>query len=77
VEAETGEVRWTVGRTVASYEPPVVTADTVFVRFNESIRALDKTDGTERWRTDAAIDRLALVDGTLYGIDGGTLLALR
>lgn len=77
VDAETGEVRWTVGRTVASYEPPVVTADTVFVRFNESIRALDKTDGTERWRTDAAIDRLALVDGTLYGIDGGTLLALR
>lgn len=77
LEAATGKVRWTVGGAVVPSEPPIVVGDTVFVRFDESIRALDRAEGTEHWRTDDALYGLALADETLYGTTGSTLLALR
>ena len=44
---------------------------------DEGVAALDRTDGTERRRTDRSMDDLALADGTLYGTAGETLLALQ
>ena len=77
VSAATGEVRWRLRRDGATIGPSVVAGDAVFVRFDESLGALDRADGTERWRTDRPLSDLALADGTLYGTTRGTLLALR
>jgi outer membrane protein assembly factor BamB len=77
LSAATGDVRWTVQGSVATFQPPVVAGDAVYVRFDESIVALDRADGTERWRTDGALGSLALADGALYGTTRRTLLALR
>lgn len=77
LSAATGEIRWRLRRDVSAFGSLVVAGDAVFVWFDESIRALDRADGTERWRTDRLLNDLALADGTLYGTTRGTLLALR
>lgn len=77
LSAATGDVRWTVQGEGTTLEASIVADDTVFVRFDESIMAVDRADGTERWRTDPIPSDLALSDGTLYGITRGTLVALR
>ncbi|MEF8863709.1 MAG: PQQ-binding-like beta-propeller repeat protein [Haloarculaceae archaeon] len=77
LSAATGEIRWQIRRDVSAFGSLAVAGDAVFVWFDESIRALDRADGTERWQTDRLLRDLALADGTLYGITSGTLLALR
>jgi outer membrane protein assembly factor BamB len=77
LEAATGEVRWRAGGPVETYGPTVVAGDAVYVRSDDSVVALDRAAGAERWRTDGSLENLALADGTLYGTDQGTLLALR
>lgn len=77
LELATGEVRWTVGGPLDTYAPPVLAGDDVIVRSDESIVALARADGDERWRTDRSLGDIALAGGTLYGTGGETLLALR
>lgn len=77
LDAATGEVRSSVGGPLQTYSPQVVTDTRVYVNFDEGTAALDRSDGTERWRTDRSMDDLALANGTLYGTTGKTLLALR
>lgn len=77
LSAATGDVCWKLQRDGAVFGSLVVAGDAVFVRFDESIRTLERADGTERWRTDRVLSDIALADGTLYGTTRGTLLALR
>ena len=77
LNARTGEVRWSVRRLLATHRPPVVVGDTLLVGSDGAVVALDRGDGTERWRMDRSLGDLALADGTLYGTDRGALVALR
>lgn len=77
LDAATGEVDWRVGGPIEAYVPPVVAGDDVYVSLDEGVAALDRSDGSERWRTERSMDDLALADGTLYGTTAPTLLALR
>lgn len=77
LSVSSGDTRWTVQGPVETFEPPIITDDVVYVRFDESIRALDPADGTEYWQSDSHLGDLALADETLYGTTRGTLRALR
>lgn len=77
LSAASGDVRWSVQGSVETYQPPVVAGDALLVGFDGSIVALDRADGTERWRTDRAPGDLALADGTLYGTTSSDLVAMR
>jgi len=76
-DATTGETRWTKEPPVTAQWPALLDTDTICARFEQSVVAVDRADGTERWRTDSWLDDLALVDDTLYGINSGTLVVLR
>lgn len=77
LNADTGEYRWSVRGPVETYQPPVVAGDVLLAAVDEAVVALDRADGTERWRTDGSLADVALADGTVYGIDRDTLAALR
>lgn len=75
LDVTTGEVVWTVEEPIRT--PPIVAGDDVYLRVDEGLLALDRTNGSERWRTDRSLGDLALASGTLYGLDRETLVALR
>jgi outer membrane protein assembly factor BamB len=77
LDAATGETQWTVGGPYILYVPPIIAGDAVYLGTDDSIIALDREDGTERWRRNGNLDNLALANGTLYGTTDGTLLALQ
>lgn len=77
LSATDGDDHWTVTKSVDVFHPAVVAGDAVYVRFEDSILAVNKEDGTENWQTDRVLDELALVDGTLYGTTQGNLLAFQ
>jgi outer membrane protein assembly factor BamB len=77
LDAGAGEPRWSVRAPDVGYQPPVVAGDTLLVALGGSVVALDRADGTERWRTDRSPTDLAVADGTVFGTDRGTLVALR
>lgn len=77
LDVATGDVRWTVDGPGKTLRPAVVARDAVYVRSDDHILALDRADGTERWRTDVLLGDPALANRTLYGTAGGTLHALR
>ena len=68
-DAETGEEQWT--RDFGSYSPIVDITDVVYVQFDDLI-ALDRGDGSTRWRydpgaaDDQAIRETAILDGVAY-----------
>lgn len=72
-DAATGEIRWTAGRQV----PAFVATDTIYVYAGGDLVALDRATRTERWRVGGPVRDVAMTAERLYGINQGTLLALR
>lgn len=77
LSATDGDDRWTVTKSVDVFHPAIVAGDAVYVRFEDSILALNKENGTKNWQTDRVLDDLALVDGMLYGTTRDNLLAFQ
>lgn len=78
LDAGTGETQWAVETFDTNYEPPVVVGDTVYGGSRDTgVYAMALTDGTQRWRTQAAggITALAATQDTVFaGYDGGLSL---
>jgi outer membrane protein assembly factor BamB len=77
LDAGTGEAHWTVGGPLVPNGPPIIAGDAVYLGMGESIVALERETGEERWRRDGDLDDRALANGTLYGTVEDELLALR
>lgn len=81
-DAATGDIEWTVEEG-GSQTAPAVTDDAVYVS-GRSVLALDRADGSVRWRYDGdeqypSASAATIVDGVVYaggGIRDGTLYAL-
>lgn len=69
------EARWEVD--TAGVPTLVVVDDTVYVGDDTRIRALDATDGSERWERTHGAEALVHRAGRLYAMQDGTLRALR
>jgi outer membrane protein assembly factor BamB len=67
--------QWRVGVPGPANIEPIVAGDTVYLTFDDSIRALDAATGDERWRAPA--DAAPLVrDDTVYVTTGNAIRAL-
>lgn len=78
MDAATGETRWTVGEPFVLYGAPIIAGEAIYAATDESIVALERADGTERWRREGDyLGDLALADGTLYGTTEGNLVAFQ
>lgn len=72
IDFESGEVEWdwVSSMNTGDIETCTVLDDSLYVTGVGS-RAIDRSDGTERWRQDSAPEGWVTYDGEFYGIAGG------
>jgi len=64
LDAETGDLRWTVGD--RGTKPPIVVDGTVFADVNNSLHAVDTAIGSQQWIADKGRRPETVYDGTVY-----------
>lgn len=72
IDVSSGEHEWAVspGMGVEDNSVPAVTSDTVYVSDSAGLRALDRSDGSERWTYDISDSLSPAVDGDRVYVGG-------
>lgn len=76
LDAADGTERWRQPAPAMDTEPPVVTADSLYIATEDEVVELDPRDGTERATLGERGTPVALVGDVLYATEGGTLHAI-
>lgn len=68
VDAESGDIQWTYRTVVGSVVSPTVTPETVYIGEGRGVAAVDRSEGTRRWRlpVDGLVGPPVVVGETIY-----------